>query len=513
MKKVAIPAGGDAPGKMRIVPSPASIKTGEGFVDLGPGWGVEAPGDVPAGWKKWLEGFGIPGRAVKKKVKFRVEGRDDGSYGLKISSAAVEVKSGGDRGFFYALQTARQLSFLSEDGFLPECEVEDSPGLAIRGFHVNFWSFRMMDVREAEYVFEKAAELKLNTLLLEYGDRFPFKKHRAVRAPSALSEAEVAMLMEQARLKGLEVIPLQQCLGHMDYLLKHAAYGGISEEDDHRDQLCPLNPRGFEVFTEMASEIIEAHPGIRYFHIGGDEARRLGACPLCSEKSRKKGVGRLYVDYINKVAEWLGKRNLMPVVADDMLCKHPEALGELNKNTVLMYWDYWTVGERVPYVTARYQAGGIRYDKRWLSEWSGELPELEREIMMKFARPADLERELGGQFMDVYGKYMGGGFPKYIRGFPYIEFYRDRGFDVICAPTCLGNTDSYYTLPNYKRFIPNIRAAAVRSREAGALGVITTAWYNYHPLLFHNGLAAGARFSWEAGNIAHNGNETFIGPR
>ncbi|NLA83884.1 MAG: hypothetical protein GX854_05005 [Clostridiales bacterium] len=60
----------------------------------------------------------------------------------------------------------------------------------------------------------------------------------------------------------------------------------------------------------------------------------------------------------------------------------------------------------------------------------------------------------------------------------------------------MGNGDDYHSLPNYWRFIPNIRTVCERSIEAGAEGVITTAWYNYHPSMFHLGIGATAQFSW-----------------
>lgn len=116
--------------------------------------------------------------------------------------------------------------------------------------------------------------------------------------------------------------------------------------------------------------------------------------------------------------------------------------------------------------------------------------------MKNFIKYVPLEDNLGNNFLKLYEPYLGDEFPKRIKGFPYLEFYKDKGFKVIGAPTCLGNGDDYNTLPNYWRFIPNIRTCAERCIEANAEGIVTTAWYNYNPTMFMMGLGATGQFSW-----------------
>jgi hypothetical protein len=205
------------------------------------------------------------------------------------------------------------------------------------------------------------------------------------------------------------------------------------------------------------------------------------------------------VDYMNSLCEYVLSRGLTPIIWDDMLCAHPEALDMLDKRTVIMYWDYWTVGNPSPYFIARYDRNGKPVqvaDERWKDLWKDELSDLEASVMKTFIRPVNLKESLSKKFMDLYGGYFGDEFPKRVKAYPYIEFYMDKGFQVIGAPTCLGNGDDFHTLPNYWRFIPNIKTAAERCAVAGTLGMITTAWYNYHPLMFHLGIGATAQFSW-----------------
>ncbi len=478
----------------RVVPLPKTVIPSGGEIELGDDWGiVGGEGQVQ---EEWLKAFGLSRGAREKVVSLSIGDMSTEAYKVHISQEKIGVVAGSQLGLRHALKTLFQFS---PDGRLLQGKIEDAPSLKMRGFHVNFDSFRQMDMDEARYVLKNAAKLKLNTILFEYSNRFPFEKHARIKAPTALTKEDVVELVELARANGMEVIPLQQSIGHLDYLLRNDHYAWIREEEKHKDQLCPLHPDSFTIFTELAEEVLALHPGIRHFHIGGDEARRMGTCPKCREKVEKYGVSRLYVDYINQVSQWLTERGLTPIIWDDMLCAHPEALDDLDRNITIMYWEYWTTGMESPYFIARYDRKGkpvTIYDEGWDSKWNDELTDLERSVMKTFARGVPLKESLGEDFLSLYGPYLGDGFPKRIKGYPYLEFYQDKGFKVIGAPTTLGNGDSYHTLPNYWRFIPNIKTVCQRCQDAGAEGVITTSWYNYIPIMFHLGMATTAQFAW-----------------
>ncbi|MGI6611350.1 MAG: DUF4838 domain-containing protein [Limnochordia bacterium] len=482
----------------RVTPVPRDVRLENERIRLDNQWSLQVPLEWRQAGEQWVKTFGLAGDPRDRVVSLNYREMATGEYELKIGTDRLDVTAGDEVGLQYALQTLWQLS---PDGEIPLGEITDGPALKMRGFHVNFDSFRQMDFDEAAYVLRHAAQLKLNTILLEYSDRFPFDKHSLIQAPTALAREQVKQLVNSATENHLEIIPLQQSIGHLAYLLKHDAYSHLREEETHRDQWCPLHPGSFQVWTELVEEIIALHPSMRYLHVGGDEARRLGQCPKCREKVEKYGVSRLYIDYMNQVIAWLAERNLTPIIWDDMLCAHPEALDDLDRRLVIMYWEYWTTSKSSPYFIARYDRAGKPVtvcDERWKTEWASELTDLERDVMGRFVRGVPLEESLGPKFMRLYGPYLGPEFPKRIKGYPYLEFYRDQGFKVIAAPTTLGNGDNYHSLPNYWRFVPNIRTACERAREAGVEGVVTTAWYNYTPLMFHLGLATTAQFAWGA---------------
>ena len=418
------------------------------------------------------------------------------AYRIDIKEGKISLAAGSIKAINYGMQTLWQMS---PDGLIPTGIIEDQPSLNMRGFHINFDSFRQMDIQEALYSIEKASEMKLNTILLEYSNRFPFSNYKGMAVNTTLKSEDVQLICKKAKELDMEIIPLQQTIGHLEYMVQLDAYQNIRENGNSPAQICPMNPESLCVIKDLLDEIIQAHPGIRYLHLGGDEARSMGQCPSCREKVEKLGISELYVDYMNAVSEYILSKGITPIIWDDMLCAHPEALDKLDKRIVIMYWDYWTVSKNSPYFIARYDRQGKPVqvaDTGLTDQWKGELTDLEISVMKTFIRQVDLKENLSKSFMDLYGKYLGDEFPKRIKAYPYIEFYQDKGFKVIGAPTCLGNGDDYHTLPNYWRFIPNIKTAAERCMEAGTIGMIATSWYNYHPMMFHLGIGATAQYTW-----------------
>src|SRR5947207_2149614 len=64
-------------------------------------------------------------------------------------------------------------------------------------------------------------ELGINTLLLEYEDKFPYTTYPFLRSPSAFTPAELHEFLAAARAAKLCVIPLVPTLSHLEFALAH----------------------------------------------------------------------------------------------------------------------------------------------------------------------------------------------------------------------------------------------------------------------------------------------------
>ncbi len=424
------------------------------------------------------------------------------SYELRFEPAAITVSAPSAAGFHNALQTLKQVA---SDGTVPTGAIADHPTLAVRGFHLNFESYRRMNIEAALRLVEAAARFKLNTLLIEYGPRFPFESYPEIRSPSALAIADMERLNAAALSSGIRIVPLQQSLAHLDYALSCDRLSRLRERQQKPNLMCPNDPESLQFFKTLAAEIIRRHPNAEWFHLGGDEARKIGHCPRCASLVREHGHGQLLGRYLGDAARWLLEQGLRPLVWDDTLCAHPDAIGQLPKETIICYWDYIAVADPTPVLIPRmaHAAGGPRVAHDWswtLRRKRGRLSDVQRRVMGDYSKPARLKNALGAAYLNEFGPYLGPGFPRWIRALPYLEYYQDRGHDVICCPTGMGNGDTAdpgAPGPNFERFEHNLRTHAARCKQKGsALGIVTTAWYNMPPEMLFQPLVRTAQCAW-----------------
>ncbi|WP_173112862.1 hypothetical protein [Paenibacillus qinlingensis] len=72
---------------------------------------------------------------------------------------------------------------------------------------------------------ERLAHLRINTLLIEYEDQFPYQNLPYIHHPNGFTQQDIREMLATAEQFGMEVIPFIQSLGHVDFVLKHDAYG------------------------------------------------------------------------------------------------------------------------------------------------------------------------------------------------------------------------------------------------------------------------------------------------
>lgn len=418
---------------------------------------------------------------------------------LEFEDQILRISAGGRSGFRYALTTLKQIA---STGTVPTGFVNDWPTLRWRGFHLNFDHYRRMGIDEALRLVQAAASFKLNVLLVEYGSRFPFTSHPQLRDDLALTPEDIDRLNSTAAALGIEIIPLQQSIAHLEYALQHPHLAQLRERPEKSNLLCPLHPESLPLFKALAKDVIALHRNAKYFHLGADEARKIGACPRCSPVAQCDGVGALFGRYMGEATRWILDQGLRPIVWDDTLCAFPAAFEHLPKETIIDYWDYIAVSDPTPVLIPRMAhvdgAPRVCHDWRWaVADKRGKMPDVQRDVMKNYSEPARLKTALGKPYMAEFGRYLGGGFPRWIRALPYLEYYLDRGHDVITSPTAIGNGDTKDGVPNFTRFEHNIRTHARRCAESKlALGIISTAWYNMPPEILYQPLIVTAMSAW-----------------
>lgn len=368
------------------------------------------------------------------------------AYRLVMTEAGSVLSAVDGRGL---CQGHRTLSQFHEQSVPPGgMDIRDWPALPFRAVHLDL-KFHPPRFDALLPWLDQLAAWKLNTLVVEYEDRFPYEKVSYISHPKAFTRDQIRELVSKAGSLGIQVVPLLQCLGHVEYILWHKEYAHLRELPHVLSQYCPGKPESLELFKAMAEEMLDLHPDISYMHIGGDETAFLGQCPTCAKRAETANKFVVYIDYVKKVCEWVIAKGIRPIVWDDIIRKEPELIPELipqlPRSTVLAHW--------------RYGATGTRHD--------------DRKTPKKLAAGGDL---LAGR-------------PEI--EMPYIQ-YVEAGYDVITVP-CYAD-GGLVPIGN----AANCRHMAEEAALYGGLGVCATHWAVQfgQPRWALHGLAATADAAW-----------------
>ncbi|XP_034360768.1 hexosaminidase D isoform X2 [Arvicanthis niloticus] len=173
-------------------------------------------------------------------------------------------------------------------------------------------------------VFPLFHALGANGLLIEYEDMFPYEGHlRLLRAKHAYSPSEVTEILRLARLSELEVVPLVQTFGHMEFVLKHAAFAHLREVALFPNTLNPHEAESLALVQAMIDQILELHRDVRWLHIGCDEVYYLGEGETSKQwlQQEQNSHSKLCLSHMQAVASHVLTQHpgVTPLVWDDML--------------------------------------------------------------------------------------------------------------------------------------------------------------------------------------------------
>ncbi len=452
-----------------LIPQPKADYPEPGSFAAPPGAAVHCPSGAAAVGRRVGALLALPVRLNDSNTWSIVVGADPqaptlvvpdkpDAYALAVEPERIRMSAASYRGLVYAATTLEEVG----NG----CgRIVDFADLPVRGIHLDLKGPAI----RFEYLLslvERLGRAKINTLLIEYEDKFPFRAFPELLGPGAFSREQLQQLLALAAEWGMEVIPLVQCLGHAEYILKHPAYRYLAE-DENLAQLCPQLEGALPFFAGMVAEIVQAHQGLRYVHIGGDESWCLGNCPKCRAVVEAKGKHGLYVDHVKRAAEVVVGHGLRPIIWDDMFHeeKAHHLLDELPAATALMVWDYQVYEDETSHV----RWGGRRYaSRRYAGEpgrllswegWLEDLPEGEQELI-RTVKFAGAEAALGDPV-------------------PWVRAIQARGHEIFGAPACKGADLENSLWPSGDQRYENVAVWARRASESAIAGVISTAWSRF----------------------------------
>ena len=296
---------------------------------------------------------------------------EDEAYVLKVTQEKVTIRAKGYSGFFYGLETVRQLLPVSiesntvvdgEDWVIPNVDISDAPRFKWRGF--------MMDVSRhffgKDYIMatiDQLSLLKMNTLHLhlvdDQGWRIEIKKYPKLTEVGGFrvdqeekpwnarpnpelgtkatlggfyTQEDIKEIVAYASSKGVNVVPEIEMPAHVMSAI--AAYPELSCFQHQimvpsggvwpiTEIYCPGKESTFAFLENVLLEVMELFPS-QYIHIGGDEATKTNwkVCADCKKRVRNEGlanVEELQSYFIKRMERFISSKGRTLIGWDEIL--------------------------------------------------------------------------------------------------------------------------------------------------------------------------------------------------
>lgn len=300
----------------------------------------------------------------------------------------------------------------------------------------------------------------INTVLIEYEDMFPFKNiDIAYDRESIWTEETLKLFQRQAQKNNIKIIPLQQCLGHLQYLFRLPEYSEFAVKNDYKDTLDINNEEGKNLIKEMLRQVILTHPESEYVHLGMDEATGLTK----SAKENGCEVVEIFINYLLELIDFVSQYDKIPIIFTDMLEDYfaPGYIDKLRGRVVLNVWDYLSTGKYNK--SARFR--GWRTSNKWLNTpFRSNVPEISAKTRFFEDLPENLQNSLFKYRQDDE-----------ILSMFQVDLWSEKGFKVIGATSVRISADGAL-FPNYHHRAQNIKTFVDAINRNSQLGIIATSW-------------------------------------
>ena len=293
---------------------------------------------------------------AKKTAALPAFAREE-AYELTVTPKGYKVQANTETGYFYALQTLKQMQTCGT--------VYDYPRFQYRGF--------MMDIsrhfRDKDFIIKQLralASLKVNQFHMHLTDdagwriqvdRYPlltgqaawrvgtnwqewcdkgrlYSKEGAQDAVGGyLTKADIREILSAAERLHINVIPEIEMPGHSREVVFAYPEVGCGEGSY---ELCPGKEATFQLLESVLEEVIDLFPS-PYIHIGGDEADKehWKTCPDCQARMKAEGltsVEKLQSYLVRRIERFINAHGRQLLGWDEIL------EGGLSPNATVMSW-------------------------------------------------------------------------------------------------------------------------------------------------------------------------------
>jgi hexosaminidase len=316
------------------------------------------------------------------------------AYQLEVTPKQIRIKASGESGFFYAVQTLRQLlpaqieskTKTNADWLVPCVSVEDEPRFTWRGMHMDF-SRHFFTLDEVKEFLDYMALYKLNTyhmhLTDDQGWRIEIKKYPLLTEKGAwrigndqdslcmdrakenelfriaeknyhqidgqrmyggfFTQEQIKEIVRYADERCITVVPEIDMPGHFKSAIDNYPFLSCKDKAGwatlFSTPACLGKETTYQFMENVLAEVTRLFPG-KYIHIGGDEVniKSWTECPKCQAEIKKhelKDEHELQSHFNRRIEKFLQANGKQLMGWDEIV------RGGLSKDASMMWWRNW----------------------------------------------------------------------------------------------------------------------------------------------------------------------------
>ncbi|HMG43637.1 MAG TPA: glycoside hydrolase family 20 zincin-like fold domain-containing protein [Acidimicrobiales bacterium] len=269
-------------------------------------------------------------------------------FRLTIGADGVTLEHRDDNGRRYGSALLDQVRAQSDGGRLPGLRVDDWPDFPVRGFMLDVSRDRVPTRGTLSRLVGLLALARFNQLQLYTEHTFAYRDHETVwRDASPITPDDVVWLDALCRDQGIELVPNQNCFGHMHRWLEHPEYRERAEAPDGfeiipgiRRPAAVLAPTpdnaafALDLFDELLPNFTS-----RQVNVGCDETFELGE-GFSRDLVAARGREDLYLEHLLRIVGPLADRGYEVQFWADVLRRDPSLVKQLPSGVVPVAWTY-----------------------------------------------------------------------------------------------------------------------------------------------------------------------------
>ncbi|CAF3090583.1 unnamed protein product [Rotaria sp. Silwood2] len=152
-----------------------------------------------------------------------------------------------------------------------------------------------------------------NGICMEYEDMFPFEGIVSnIRHKQAYTKNDIEKINKLAKDNHLDVMPLLQTYGHLEFLLKLKEFSDLRENPKYPQVITPCVNKTYSILFAMIDQYLNLHPNMRLLHIGHDEVYYFLTNSACQEFQRLTGVQTqhdLFAYHLSIITNYIREKN------------------------------------------------------------------------------------------------------------------------------------------------------------------------------------------------------------